>query len=242
MKRILVFLAIFLSFGFGAEFSMKEYQTPIIDAENGFATIIDSPDIVVGSSGVVMHKFDDQKNSIIARASVVQKGGGFAKIRFEVFDTLTQKAMPIPGILPQKGDAVILNYLYTRSLIIVPNKQIYDEVVGAFSGVEFIHPDIVGSYLSYEYKPNPSRDDFRRMCSQSASGLIFIAMNELALFADCQSFEVLKTFQSGSVAQYQMPFYTRVKDIDTVFWKFGSSQISDFDAHYKSLLKNKEEK
>ena len=105
--------------------------------------------------------------------------------------------------------------------------------------MEFIHPDIIGSYLSYNYKPNPSRDDFRKMCSQSAAGLIFIAMNEESVFADCQSFEVLKKFKSGSVAYYQLPFYTRVKDIDTVFWKFGSSKISDFDRHYKSLLKEK---
>lgn len=239
MRRILFILTAIFTFVFSAEFNIKEYQTPIIEAKNGFGTIIDSPDIVVGSSGIVVHKFDARKSSIIARVSVTEKGGGFAKIRFEVFDSLTQKALPIPGILPASGDTVILNYLYNRSLIIVPNKEIYNEVISAFKDMEFIHPDIVGSYLSYEYKPNPSRDDFRKMCSQSAAGLIFIAMNNESLFADCQSFEVLKKFQSGSVAYYQLPFYTRVKDIDTVFWKLGSSKISDFDRHYKSLLKEK---
>ena len=186
-----------------------------------------------------MHKFDASQSSIIARAVVTQKGGGFAKVRFEVFDALEQKALPLPGILPKSGDELILNYLYDRSLIVVPNKEIYSEVVGAFKGVTFIHPDIVGSYLSYEYKPNPSRDDFRKMCNQSAAGLIFIAMNNEAVFADCQSFEPLKRFQSGAVKYYQLPFYTRVKDIDTVFWKWGSEQISDFDRHYKALLKEK---
>lgn len=239
MKRILfIFVAVF-TFAFGVEFNFREYQTPIIEAKDGFATIIDSPDIIVGSSGVVVHKFDKFKSSIIARTSVVEKGGGFAKIRFEVFDSLEQKALPIPGILPASGDIVILNYLYQRSLIVVPNKEIYNEVVGAFRNIEFIHPDIVGSYLSYNYKPNPSRDDFRKMCSQSAAGLIFIAINKESFFADCQSFAVLKKFQSGGVGYYQLPFYTRVKGIDTVFWKFDSSKISDFDRHYKSLLKEK---
>lgn len=218
---------------------MREYKAPLISVDEGIGTIIDSPSIVTGSSGVVMHRFDNLQSSIIARAVVTQKGGGFAKVRFEVFDALEQKALPLPGILPKSGDELVLNYLYDRSLIVAPNKEIYSEVVGAFKGVTFIHPDIVGSYLSYEYKPNPSRDDFRKMCNQSAAGLIFIAMNNEAVFADCQSFEPLKRFQSGAVKYYQLPFYTRVKDIDTVFWKWGSEQISDFDRHYKALLKEK---
>ena len=218
---------------------MREYKAPLISVDEGVGTIIDSPSIVTGSSGVVMHRFDNIQSSIIARAVVTQKGGGFAKVRFEVFDALEQKALPLPGILPKSGDELVLNYLYDRPLIVAPNKEIYSEVVGAFKGVTFIHPDIVGSYLSYEYKPNPSRDDFRKMCNQSAAGLIFIAMNNEAVFADCQSFEPLKRFQSGAVKYYQLPFYTRVKDIDTVFWKWGSEQISDFDRHYKALLKEK---
>lgn len=238
MKKFLLFLAA-ACLGFAAEFSMREYKAPLISVDEGVGTIIDSPSIVTGSSGVVMHRFDNLQSSIIARAVVTQKGGGFAKVRFEVFDALEQKALPLPGILPKSGDELVLNYLYDRSLIVAPNKEIYSEVVGAFKGVTFIHPDIVGSYLSYEYKPNPSRDDFRKMCNQSAAGLIFIAMNNEAVFADCQSFEPLKRFQSGAVKYYQLPFYTRVKDIDTVFWKWGSEQISDFDRHYKALLKEK---
>lgn len=238
MKKFLLFLAA-ACLGFAAEFSMREYKTPLISVDEGVGTIIDGSDIVVGSSGVVMHKFEGSQSSIIARAVVTQKSGGFAKVRFEVFDALAQKALPLPGILPKSGDEIILNYLYNRSLIVVPNKEIYAEVTNAFKDITFIHPDIVGSYLSYEYKPNPSRDDFRKMCNQSAAGLIFIAMNNEALFADCQSFEPLKRFQSGAVKYYQLPFYTRVKDIDTVFWKWGSEQISDFDRHYKALLKEK---
>ncbi|MGP1485903.1 MAG: plasminogen-binding N-terminal domain-containing protein [Campylobacter sp.] len=239
MKKIFALLLVSIAICFGEKFEMNEYKTPLIDVTNGVGTIADSPAIIVGSSGVVTHKFDQTQSSIIARVSVISKDNGFAKVRFEVFDSLAQTALPIPAIMPQSGDELILNYLYDRSLIVVPNKEIYAEVTNAFKGVTFIHPDIVGSYLSYEYKPNPSREDFRKMCSQSAAGLIFIAMNNEAVFADCQSFEPLKRFQSGAVKYYQLPFYTRVKDIDTVFWKFGSEKISDFDRHYKALLKDK---
>ena len=215
---------------------MREYKTPLISVDEGVGTIIDGSDIVVGSSGVVMHKFEGSQSSIIARAVVTQKSGGFAKVRFEVFDALAQKALPLPGILPKSGDELILNYLYDRSLIVVPNKEIYAEVINAFKGVTFIHPDIVGSYLSYEYKPNPSRDDFRKICAQNSAGLIFIAMDKQGVFADCGSFKPLRTFASGSVAYYQLPFYSRVGEIKTVIWDFTNGPISDYDKHYRYLL------
>lgn len=233
---MLVFMLMF-SFAFGASFSMKEYKTPLISIDDdGSATIVDSPEIVVGSSGVVMRQFGVGDSSIIARVSVISKGGGFAKLQFEVFDSLEQKALPLPGVEPKSGDLAILNFLYDRALIVVPNREIYDEVVSAFKDVMFIHPDIVGAYLSYEYKPNPSRDDFRKMCSQSAAGLIFIGMDKKSVFADCQSFKVIKEFETGEVDSYQLPFYTRVRDIDTIFYKLNSEHINNYDAHYDRLL------
>lgn len=242
MRKIFIVLMFLFNIGFAADFSLREYKTPIISIDaDDTATIIDSPDIQVGSSGIVTHKFSSHDSSIIARASVIEKNGGFAKVRFEVFDTLQQRALPLPGIAPQTNDTVTLNYLYSRSVIVVPNKEIYEEIVGAFMGVTFIHPDIVGAYLSYEYKPNPSRDDFRQMCSKSAAGLIFIAMDGRSVFADCQSFKVIKEFKSGEVEYYQLPFYTRVRDIDTVFYKLDSEHINNYDAHYENLLEDESE-
>ncbi|MBE3608988.1 MULTISPECIES: plasminogen-binding N-terminal domain-containing protein [Campylobacter] len=236
MKRFVFILLFFLNSVFAASFHFNEYKTPIlsIDADDT-ATIVDSPEIVLGSSGVVLHKFNTQ-STIIARVSVVSKSGGFAKVRFEVFDTLEQSALPLPGVAPRVGDTVVLNYLYNRSVIVVPNKEIYDEIVSAFPNMIFIHPDLVGAYLSYEYKPNPNRDDFRKMCSQSAAGLIFVAMDGRSVFADCQSFEILKEFETGEVEYYQLPFYTRVSGIDTVFWKLDSAHINNYDQHYDLLF------
>ena len=34
---------------------MREYKTPLISVDEGVGTIIDNSDIVIGSSGVVMH-------------------------------------------------------------------------------------------------------------------------------------------------------------------------------------------
>ncbi|MDA3046322.1 plasminogen-binding N-terminal domain-containing protein [Campylobacter sp. VBCF_06 NA8] len=236
MKRILLALGLFLSSVFGAEFYMPPYETLIFDVQNGEAVIADNPAIMVGSAGIVMHDFGNGENAIIARAVVSEKSGAKAKIRFEVFGMLEQKALPLPKILPANGDKVILNYLYDRALIVAPNAEIYAQIVQAFPNIEFIHPDLGGAYLRLNSKPNPSRDDFRKICAKNSTGLIFVAMNEKSVFADCGSFKPLRTYESGKVAYYTLPFYSRVGDIKTVFWDFTNGPISDYDRHYSYLL------
>ena len=236
MKRALVVLSLFLAYAFGAEFNMPRYETALLSVSQGTGEITDSPMIAVGSSGVVMHDFGSGATSIIARAVVTEKSAGKAQVRFEVFDMLTQKALPLPKILPSSGDKVILNFLYDRALIVAPNVEIYEQINKALPGITFVHPDLGGAYLSYNRKPNPSRDDFRKICAQNSTGLIFIAMDGESVFADCGSFKPLRSFKSGKVAYYQLPFYSRVGEIKTVIWDFTNGPISDYDKHYRYLL------
>lgn len=239
MKRLILtlsFLLGILSSLNAASFDMKEYRATLLDIEGGFGKISDSPDIMVGSSGVVVHGFSNGESSIVARAVVTEKSGLLATVRFEVFSMLEQKALPLPGILPNKGDGVILNFLYSRALIVAPNEEIYKQVTSSFSNVEFVHPDISGAYLANEFKPNPSRDDFRKICADNAAGVIFIALNGEGVFADCGSFQVLKRFKAGNISYYNVPFYTRVGEIKTMFWDYKNSKISDYERHYKYLL------
>lgn len=236
-KDLIFFLILFFSFLNGAEFDFKPYKTAIISVENGKALIPNNSNIEVGSSGIVIHKLNSTDETIIARAVVENIDGMFAVIRFEMFNMLTQKAFPLPKLTPQAGDEVILNYLYDRSLIVVPNKEIYENITKAFPNMTFIHPDIVAAYLNINYKPNPTRDDFRHMCFQTASGVIFFAFNGVSYFVDCQSFEVLREFQSGEVTYYRLPFFSRVKDPQFPFFSFGVSRMKDFDKYYKKLIK-----
>lgn len=236
MKQLLA-LIIFVSFGFGVEFNLPLTRTLILSEANGVAEIVDSDKFVLGSSGIVTHKFSGGLKSIVARAVVIEKKSGFAKIRFELFDFLKQPALPLPNFLPRQGDEVTLNYLYDRALIIAPNEEIYKEIVNAFPNISFIHPDIAGAYLSKNYKPNPSRDDFRKICAQNAAGLIFLALNSEAMFLDCGSFSVLKKFQSRTISYYHLPFWSHVGEIDTVFWDFDSAKINNYDRYYKNLIK-----
>ena len=235
MKKIAFLLLAICSLSFAAKFDLKPSYNLILSTNESNATILDNDSFIVGSSGVVMHKLNDGSKAIIARAVVTQKKDGYANLRFEVFNELQQSALPRPTILPQAGDEVILNYMYNRSLIITPNKEIYDQIIKSFSHITFIHPDIVAAYLSYEYKPNPSKADFRKMCALNATGLILIALDGEALFADCGSFEILQSFKTGEISYYEVPFYTRIKDIKSPFWKFGA-KIKNYDKYYNKLL------
>lgn len=235
MKYLIAFFTT-LSFVMAAEFSMPSYQTQIIKVDGGYATIQDSPNIIVGSSGIVMHRFSNNDTSIIARAVVSKKNGVNATIRFEVFGFLAQDALPVPGILPTAGDSVVLNYLYDRALIVAPNKEVYDNIVAAFPNIHFIHPDIIGSKLLMDYKPNPSRDDFRAMCGYNAAGVIFFALDEKGYFVDCGGFNILKEFQTGSISYYNRPFYSNVGPIEDSILTWGSNQINNYNRYYSNIL------
>ena len=233
-RTLVVFLTLF-SFSFAQGF-FEPHKTTLGEVRGNTALVPDTRDIVIGSSGVVIHHFDETKTSIIARVSVVKKEGGFATVQFEPFDLLEQSAFPLPGILPQTGDTVILNYLYNRALIVAPNSIVFNEISGHFTSVQWIHPDLMAAHLASERKPNPEREEFRKMCQAHSAGIIFFALNQKGYVADCQSFKVLKTFNSGRISAYQLPFYNRVEGIESSFWNFGSKVISDYNAHYGALL------
>lgn len=240
--RYLLASLLFIGTMFGASFHLPTYESVLLEVNEseGYGIVLDNSSIVVGSSGVVSHTFSNGESSIIARAVVESKDSGRVKVRFEVFSMLSQPALPVPGVLPKVGDEVVLNFLYNRSLIVVPNGEIYSQIIQTFPNIEFISPDITGAYLNAYSTPNPSRDDFRKMCADNAAGLIFIAMDGQAVFADCGSFEILRSFESGSVRDYQVPFFSNIYGISPAWWKWNSEYIHDYNEYYKHLLDIKE--
>ncbi|NLK66144.1 MAG: hypothetical protein GX282_01545 [Campylobacteraceae bacterium] len=234
MRYLLTIFIFSLSLLWGS--LLPSYESRLESVADGHGVIADSPNIIVGSSGVVVHTFSNGESSIIARAVVTEKNAGRATVRFEVFGALSQPALPIPGVLPKSGDKVILNYLYDRALIVVPNEDIYRQIVSSFPNIEFVNPDIAGAYLSSRSKPNPNRDDFREICALNAAGLIFIAMDGVAVFADCGSFDILRKFETNPVENYQVPFYSGIFGISPAWWKWDSAYITNYDRHYKFLL------
>ncbi len=238
MRQLLVIVGIFLVFwqSASAKSIFNEFKTEIIKINGRNAIIKNSDNIVLGSSGIVTHTFKDGTSTIVARAKVVKKNGDTATIRFEVFKLSAQAAFPKPGILPVAGDKVTLNYLYNRALIVAPNYKVYKEVTKHFKDITWVHPDIVGAYLAKIYRPNPDRETFQKVCNINSAGLIFFALNNHGYFVDCSNFMTVKTVKTGYIKKAQVPFYTRVNGIEASWFKWSSSDISDYNAYYQSLI------
>ena len=227
----------FLSSFLEAKPLFEEYKTKILETTDQTAIIADSPEFVVGSSGIVIHKFDDKTSSIITRVDVVSKDGNKATVRFEKFKMLSQGAFPETGIKPAVGDEVTINYLYDRALIVVPNQSTYTEVTKKYDSMTWVHPDIVAAYLSKIYRPNPDKDIFQQACYQNTASIIFFAVKDNGYFIDCHNFNTIKTIKVTENSEVQLPFYTRIKNIETTWFSFGSSKIPDYNSYYTSLIR-----
>ncbi len=233
-----VFLSIlFLSQNLLAQAAFKTVRERIIKAEEQTATVPSNPYVPVGSSGVVIREFDDEHESIIAKAIVEEKNEKEMKIRFKPFDMLKQDALPTPKIKPRKGDKVILNYLYDRAFVIVPNEESYLEVLSQFPAISWIHPDILAAFLSKEYNPQPSKEDFQKVCNKNASMLLFFAIGDKGYFVDCNTFKIIKETPFDKKDSKEMvPFYSRIGEIESNIFDLTKGKIENYETYYKKLL------
>ena len=236
MRKLLVIISIFLIQSASAKPLFNEFSTEVLKIDGRNAVIKNSDDIVLGSSGVVTHTFKNGVSTIVARADVIKKDGDKATIRFDVYKLSTQTAFPKPGILPAVGDKVRLNYLYDRALIVAPNYKVYKEVTKHFKNIEWIHPDIVGAYLAKIFRPNPDKEIFQKVCEVNSAGLIFFALNNRGYFVDCNNFRSVKEVKTGHIKRAEVPFYTRIKDIETSWTTWGGSNITDYNAYYRNVI------
>ncbi len=234
-KAILIFSIIISALNANGLFS--EFKTKIISINGNTAVVKNSNDIAIGSTGIVIHKFGDSTSSIVARVDVINKSGDKATLRFHVYKALKQSALPKPGIRPKVGDQVILNYLYDRALIVAPNYKVYNDVITHFKNITWVNPDIMAAYLAQEYRPNPDKTIFQKMCMQNSASLIFFALNNGGYFVDCNNFKVVKEVKSGSIKTAQLPFYTRVRGIDSSWLNFSSKEMGSYSNYYRALIK-----
>ncbi len=213
-------------------FSLAMMANEIVTATKDGATIHPTS-YPVGTSGIVIHHYDKEHASIVARAIVIAKD----KIRFEVFDALAQDALPRPKTLPQKGDEVILGYLYDRALIIAPNLPSYQAVASQVDD-ELLHPDLFATELSKAKHPVPSRKDFKNFCNKFALAKIYLALKDGTAVVDCYSFKKVKALPiKADTKVVKLPFYSRLKEIESsIFDFFGKKEIPNFNEYYKSLM------
>jgi len=236
MKKL--FFMIFFLLASLLDAKIIEYKTKILSIEGNVATAPDANFVPIGSSGIVVHNFGKNHSSIVAKVIVISKKGNYLKIRFKKFDDLKQEVLPIPKILPKVGDTVVLNYLYDHALAITPNYKAYKEITSKYKNISWLHPDLFASELFADSNPSPNKEDFQKFCKEYSFSLLYFAVGDEGYFIDCNSFKVLQKERLEQIDSKKIvPFYSRVKDIDTSWISFGKSKISDYDSYYKMLLR-----
>ncbi len=222
-------------------------STPLLTIEDKRGAI-EAPELKVGMSGFIVRHFDATHSSIIANARVTQinPSSNRAIIEFSQYDGLRQNSLPSGKWNPKVADEVIIAYDYERALLIAPNDDTYLSLTASIPNIEWVHPDLYATYLSHEGHPTPLVEDFRRFCTASSIGLLYVQSAQTLFTLDCKNFTLLQNTESVVKDQKkQIPFYTRVPKIRAAWWGEGSSTLESYEPYYLELIalsnpKNKE--
>jgi hypothetical protein len=219
----------------------KTKYLKISNTKNNTATI-NIGNLIIGQSGVIVHRYNGKHTIIIASASVIDTTPSSSTIKFLNFDGLSQSALPTSNIKASDGDIFILNYLYNTSLLITPNKQSFTTVRKMFPEQNFIHSDAFATNLKYLQKSTPTKPIIQAFCKNKDIGTIFIVIENIIYTLDAKTFKVIA--RNPIFYNYndtQIPFYTRVEDIkDGVFSLsfigLSGDAMKDYSDYYSKLL------
>lgn len=199
-----------------------------------FIFVKDRADLSIGTSAVITQHFKDQL-PIIARASVVEKKNGLAKLEIKSFEMLPQDALPLFDVNVSKNDEVILGFLYDRALLIAPNQESYEAVAQKYKNIYFIHPDVFGAYMIKEFKLSPKKSDFSLFCRNNALGLVGFVLKDEVKFFDCADFNLIFSEPFLASGEPMSPFYSRVKGYQKNFFNFVEQEVKDYYEYYNTL-------
>ncbi len=237
MLKTIIFSLIFCHTFLLSDALTNRYHTQIKTINQNVITVQNNRDVAVGSTGIVIHQFDTQHQTIIAKVEVISKINDTMMLQLRKYKGIKQNALPSYNIRPQIGDKVILNFLYNRALAITPDLSSYKMVTKSYSDIIWTHPDIFASKLSIEYTPTPTKKEFQEICTIENIALLFFHIDTTGYFVDCNSFVTLEKIPLPQAKSEKLPFYTRINNIKGRFSAFGGDKgITNYNKYYKKLL------
>jgi hypothetical protein len=192
-----------------------------------------------GVSGFVVRHFTKAHSTIIANAVATDyhEASGILDVAFSQYGGLRQDSLPTGTWTPKAGDEVILAFAYSRGVLIAPTPEIYRKLTTQISTVDWIHPDMLATYLSYEGHPTPLKEDLAGFCTVATTGLLFVYLDDALLTLDCQTLSVLQITKGGPAYEHpQLPFYSRVEKIEANWFGEGSDELESYAPYYLQLL------
>ena len=203
-------------------------------------TTINVGNLITGQSGVVIHIYDNDKRLIVANAQVIESNQSTSIIKFTEYNDLKQDAIPTSNRNVEKNDILVLNYLYTASLLIAPNLDTFQTIRSNFKYNNFLHSDIFATKLKIDNTPYLTKKYIQDYAISQNLGTIFIVANQNIYVLDTKTLKVLTSYKiSYDTSKTEMPFYTRVTDIETSNLDiefFSSKENLTYDEYYQKIL------
>ena len=214
-------------------------KAPVISVDEEAQTIQTTlPQLQKGMSGYVVHHITPEHSAIL-KSVVVEEYDPDTKtatLKMSDFDALKNNSLPYGKWKVVKGDTVELAFGYSRALLIAPNEALYHRISKSVH-VQWIHPDLFATVLSFNGHPTPLKEDFVKFANTASVGLVFIYLDQKLYTVDSKSFVILSITDAPlEQKSEQRPFYTRVKKIDAAWWGEGSSEMDEYAPHYYELL------
>jgi hypothetical protein len=215
-------------------------KTPVLSVDHVSNVVtVKVNKIDIGVSGFLVQRLSQRTSTILKTLEVIDynEKTSIATLRMTEFDALNQNSLPTGNWNVEVGDIAVLAYGYSRALLIAPNEDIYYRITKATSQVHWVHPDIFTAILSFNGHPTPLQKDFIDMSNATAIGLVFFYINQKLFTVDAQSMTVLNISDAAlNQTELQLPFYSRINEIDAAWFGEGSDRLKEYEPHYCKLL------
>jgi len=227
---------IFLFFILVFELFSSVLKTPIVSIDKEIVTI-NTKHADVGMTGFIVHHINKNHSSILKSVVVTEFNDGVATLKTSAYTALRQNSLPLGKWEVEVGDTVVLAFGYSRGLLIAPSENIYRRLERGLITLQWVHPDIFATLLSYNGHPTPLKEDFDAFSTLSAVGLIFFYIDNNLFTLDAKTFKILNiTSAPLELKETHLPFYTRIQEIDADWWGEGSDELESYEPYYYSLL------
>jgi len=191
----------------------------------------------VGMYGAIVHWFDETHATALSWVEIKKIDEDGITLTMAPILALEQSALPSGRWVPKIGDEVILGYNYQRGLLIAPNSNIYKKITHYHQDRSWVHPDIFATTLSSNGHPTPLREDFTAVCRANNIGIVSFMFDKSIITVDCHSFKILQNKSTSVKADDpQLPFYSRVTNIEANWFGEGSDELEEYSPHYIELI------
>jgi hypothetical protein len=214
-------------------------KSPVLSVDEKNETLsINVKKVDIGMSGFAVHTIADGHTSILNNVVVIayDEQNELATLKMMNFNTLRNNALPTGKWKIVPGDMVELAFAYSRALLISPSEEIYHRISKSVN-IQWIHPDLFATVLSFRGHPTPLKEDFEAMGIASSVGLLFIYLDKKLYTLDIQSFKILNISEAPLTQDsVKLPFYSRVEKIEANWFGDGSDELEAYEPHYYELL------